>query len=369
VSAPGPLAGVRVLDLSRNVPGPYCSLLLAEQGAEVVAVRGGRDVAAIPVLAVGKQVVTLDLRGPLGRSALHRLVRDADVVIEGFRPGVAARLGAGYDELAALNPGLVYCSLTGYGQRGPRAAYAGHDINYLAISGVLGALGPAGGDPLPPLNLVADIAAGAIAAAFAIASALFARARSGRGTYLDVAMIDGCFAMMAFHRAAWGTPAMPERGSGVLAGRAPAYRTYRCADGGYVAVGALERPLFEALWRGAGLSEPVPDHRDAATWDQTSRRLEAAFASASRDAWAERFAEIDAGVTPVLAPDEAASDVQVRERLRAGVGVRSPSAGDATEAVLRAAGATGAEIAAALAAREALPDDAQAWPRWMREAR
>lgn len=327
-----PLAGVRVIDLSRNVPGPYCSRLLAERGANVVVVHGGPDSAPIPVLAAGKTVVALDLRETAGRTELHRLVRDADVLIEGFRPGVAARLGAGYDELAALNERLVYCSLTGYGQSGPRSGAAGHDINYLAISGVLGALGPADGDPLPPLNLVADFAAGSMMAAFAIVSALFERERTGRGRYLDVAMIDGCFSMMAFHRAAWDTPSMPARGRGALAGRAPAYRTYRCAGGGYVAVGALERPLFEALWRGLELGEPVPDHRDAARWAETSRRIENAFARASRDVWAAHFAHLDAGVTPVLGPLEAAADAQVRERVRTGADpFAAPPEADAPE--------------------------------------
>jgi alpha-methylacyl-CoA racemase len=359
----GPLAGVKVVDLSRLAPGPYCSLLLAQQGADVIVVRGGPGSAPIAAFARGKRFVTLDLRDPLGRSALHRLVRDADVLLEGFRPGVAARLGAAYDELAARNPRLVYCSLTGYGQTGPRSGDAGHDINYLAISGVLGALGPADGDPLPPLNLVADFAGGAMMAAFAIASALFERTRTGRGAFLDVAMIDGCLSMMEFHRAAWRTPMMPERGSGVLSGRAPAYRTYRCADGGYVAVGALERPFFETLWRGLGLGEPVPDHRDRASWDETSRRLETAFAAAGRDAWASRFAGIEACVTPVLAPDEALIDPQVRERLRAAESA-APEAlhGDETEAVLRAAGASEAEIAAALAAREAAASEPVPWP-------
>ena len=357
-----PLAGVRVIDLSRLVPGPYCSLLLAEHGADVIVVRGGSGSAPIAAFAPGKRFVSLDLRDSLGRSALHRLVRDADVLLEGFRPGVAARLGAGYDELAALNPRLVYCSLTGYGQTGARSADVGHDINYLAISGVLGALGPADGDPLPPLNLVADFAGGSMMAAFAIASALFARERTGRGAFLDVAMIDGCLSMMAFHRAAWGTPVMPERGNGVLSGRAPGYRTYRCADRKYVAVGALEPPFFESLWHVLGLGEPIPDHRDLATWDDTSRRLEAAFSAAGRDEWARRFAGTAACVTPVLAPDEALDDPHVRARREPAESVAPDALHDDTEAVLRSAGATEAEVAAALAARDAAATEPAPWP-------
>jgi alpha-methylacyl-CoA racemase len=349
----GPLSGVRVLDLSRLAPGPYCSLLLAEAGAEVTVVRGGRGSAPIASLARGKPLVTLDLRDPLGRSALARLARDADVVIEGFRPGVAARLGAGYEELARLNPRLVYCSLTGYGQHGPRSGEAGHDINYLAVSGVLGALGPPDGDPVPPLNLVADFGAGGTAAAFAIAAALFARERTGRGRYLDVSMVEGCRTMMAFHRPAWGTAAMPARGVGVLGGRAPAYRTYRCRDGRYVAVGALERPLFEALWRTLGFEDAAPDQDDPSTWEATARRLEAAFAAEDRDAWARRFEGVDACVTPVFALDEVedpAASGDAREMV------------DETRAILGAAGASEEEIAAALRARDLLADDRPAWP-------
>jgi alpha-methylacyl-CoA racemase len=350
----GPLSGVRVLDLSRLAPGPYCSLLLGELGAEVTVVRGGRGSAPIASLARGKRVVTLDLRDPLGRSALARLARDADVLIEGFRPGVAARLGAGYEELARVNPRLVYCSLTGYGQRGPRSGEAGHDINYLAVSGVLGALGPPDGDPVPPLNLVADFGAGGTAAAFAIAAALFARERTGRGRYLDVSMVDGCRKMMAFHRPAWGTAAMPARGADVLGGRAPSYRTYRCRDGRYVAVGALERRSFEALWRTLGFADDAPDQDDSSTWETTARRLEAAFAAEDRDAWARLFAGVDACVTPVLALDEMDDDFTASDDSREVV--------DETREILTAAGASGEEIAAALRVRDTLADDRPVWP-------
>lgn len=348
----GTLAGVRVLDLSRLAPGPYCSLLLAEQGAEVIVVRGGRGSTPIAALARGKRLVTLDLHDPLGRSALRRLARDADVLIEGFRPGVAARLGAGYEELARENPRLVYCSLTGYGQNGPRSGEAGHDINYLAVSGVLGALGPADGDPIPPLNLLADFGAGGTAAAFAIAAALFERERTGRGQYLDVSMVDGCVSMMAFHRAAWRTAVMPRRGEGLLGGRAPAYRTYRCKDGRYVAVGALERPFFETLWRTLRLEEPAPDQTNAGTWAETARALECAFASADRDEWARRFAAIDACVSPVFDPDE----VDVHR------GEQPDEIMDETDTLLRGVGASNEELAAALRARDEVECESAIWP-------
>ncbi|HYW53528.1 MAG TPA: CaiB/BaiF CoA-transferase family protein [Dongiaceae bacterium] len=370
-----PLAGVRVIDLSRLAPGPYCSMLLADLGADVIAVRGGRGSAPIPVLMRGKRLVTLDLREPLGRSALRRLVRDADVLLEGFRPGVASRLVAGYEELARENPRLIYCSLTGYGQTGPRSGEAGHDINYLAASGVLGAVGPPDAEPVPPLNLLADFGAGGMLAAFAITTALFERARTGRGRYVDVAMVDGCLSMMEFHRVAWGTRAMPRRGTGVLSGTAPAYRTYRCADGRFVAVGALERPMFETLWRTLGFDDAAPDMDDASIWPATARALQNAFASKDRDAWAALFAGVDACVSPVLAPDELDADAHVRERRRGVAGApvvprfggaavlpREATPVDETDAILRAARAPDDEIAAALAARAAVAGERAPWP-------
>jgi alpha-methylacyl-CoA racemase len=369
-----PLAGVRVIDISRLAPGPYCSMLLADLGADVIAVRGGRGSAPIPLLMRGKRLVTLDLREPLGRSALHRLVRGADVLLEGFRPGVAARLGAGYEEFARENPRLIYCSLTGYGQTGPRSGEAGHDINYLAASGVLGAVGPPGAEPIPPLNLLADFGAGGMLAAFAIATALFERTRTGRGRYVDVAMVDGCLSMMEFHRAAWGTRAMPARGTGALSGTAPAYRTYRCADGRFVAVGALERPMFQTLWRTLGFTDAAPDMDDASTWPATAKCLQTVFATKDRDDWARVFAGVDACVSPVLAPDELEGDPHVSARRQGVAGApviprfddsgrphRSPPV-DETETILRASGASEDEIAAAVTARLAAETDRTPWP-------
>jgi alpha-methylacyl-CoA racemase len=232
------------------------------------------------------------------------------------------------------------------------------------VSGVLGALGPPDGDPVPPLNLVADFGAGGTAAAFAIAAALFARERTGRGRYLDVSMVEGCRKMMAFHRPASGTAAMPARGVGVLGGRAPAYRTYRCRDGRYVAVGALERRSFEALWRALGFHDAAPDQDDPSTWEATARRLEAAFAGEDRDAWTRRFDGVDACVTPVLSLDEVEDDANVSGGSASGAGV-SGDAGeivDETCEILTAAGASRDEITAALGARDALADDRPAWP-------
>ncbi|MDQ0379492.1 CaiB/BaiF CoA transferase family protein [Amycolatopsis thermophila] len=310
------LAGIRVLDLSRLAPGPYCSMLLADLGADVVMVGGGRTGAPIPVLRRGKHAIEVDLKTPEGRALLDRMVEHADVLIESFRPGVAARLGADHERLSRINPRLVSCSLTGYGQDGPLAQRAGHDINYLAVAGALGTFGAADGPPTPPLNLLADFGGGGLLAAFGILAALHERERSGAGQHVDVAMVDGVLSMMAMPFADWGTPTLPRRGTGALTGTMPAYRTYECADGRYVAVGALEPRFFAALWTGLGLGDgaEVPDHLDPARFPELTRELEAVFRSKDRDAWAAHFADSDACVTPVLEPGELAAHAHVAAR-------------------------------------------------------
>jgi alpha-methylacyl-CoA racemase len=312
----GPLTGIRVVDMSRLAPGPYATMLLADMGADVIGVGGGRAGVPIPELSRGKRLISLDLRTEDGRRALGELVKTADVFVEGFRPGVATRIGAGYEELSNLNPRLIYCSLTGYGQTGPRAQEAGHDINYLAISGVLGMLGPQEHPPVPPLNLVADFAGGSLFAAFGIVSALYERERSGRGQYIDAAMVEGCLSMMAMYFPLWKSNVIPARGKGLF--DAPFYRTYECADGRFVAVGALERGFFETLWQSLAQSEP-PDHMDTALWPMIERTLAAAFKTGDRDDWATLFVGGNACVTPVLEPDEVTNDVQFRERHRSAV--------------------------------------------------
>lgn len=309
-----PLEGVTVVDLSRNAPGPFCSMLLADLGARVVEVGGGRAGVALPVFGRGKQHVTLNLQSPAGRAALHALVARADVFIEGYRPGVAARLGAGYDELHILNPRLVYCSLTGWGQDGPLAQVASHDIDYLAIGGLLGGIGPIDGAPTIPLNVVADMAGGALYAALGIVAALRQRDVSGEGSYVDVAMLDGVMSMLGMWYSAWGTPTFPGRGLGLAAGEAPFYRCYRCADGGFVAVGAIEPAFFANLWRGVGFAEPVPAHLDRADWPELAARFTEVFASRGRDEWVERLEPMDACVVAVLAPDEVWTHPQVTHR-------------------------------------------------------
>jgi alpha-methylacyl-CoA racemase len=301
----GPLQGIRVVDLSRLAPGPYATMLLADLGADVIVVLGGR--AGIPALALrrGKREIVLDLKSDAGRTALHELVKTADVVVEGFRPGAAARAGAGYEELAAINPGLVYCSVTGYGQSGPLAQVPGHDINYLAIGGLLGALETPHTAPIPPFNVVGDFAGGGLLAAFGITAALVERQRSGLGQMVDVSMVDGVISMMAMVNREFDTPVIPKGRPGLMDGAAPFYRCYRCRDGRYVAVGAVEDRFFADLWLGLGLAEPVPPHMEPAEWPQMSEKFAAIFASRGRDEWSAAFEGSQACVTPVLDPREA----------------------------------------------------------------
>jgi alpha-methylacyl-CoA racemase len=313
VTSRGPLAGLRVVDMSRLAPGPYCTMLLADLGADVITVGGGRAAMPVRELSRGKRRITLNLKSPAGKAALHALVKKADVFVEGFRPGVAARLGADYEELSALNPGLVYCALTGYGQDGPRAKEAGHDIDYLALTGVLGAIGPGDRRPYPPLNLLADFAGGGLIATVGILAALLEAHSSGKGQYIDAAMIDGALSLMAMHFPTWDTPVLPGRGSGLLAGDKPFYRTYACSDGKFVSVGALEPAFFQALWRKLGLGE-VPDHMRVSNWPGIESKLAAAFSTRTRDAWAAEFAGTDACVAPVLDPDEVWSEPHIAAR-------------------------------------------------------
>ena len=312
----GPFAGIKVLDLTRLAPGPYCTMLLADLGADVIAVSGGRAGLPVPELSRGKRFIALDLKSEAGREALGTLCEKVDVLIEGFRPGVASRIGADPVQLRKRNPRLIYCSMTGYGQSGPRMKDAGHDINYLGFSGALGAVGPAGDRPYPPLNLLADFGAGGLLAAFGIAAALVERNRTGLGQTVDAAMVDGCVSMMAMHYPLWKTTAMPKRGIGLIAGSAPYYRTYECADGKFVAVGALERPFFIRLWTDLDLGEP-PDQMTLSLWPSIEAALSERFRTQPRDHWSELFKGTDACVTPVLEPHEVWADEQVQSRLSA----------------------------------------------------
>jgi alpha-methylacyl-CoA racemase len=314
--AAGPLAGVRVVDVSALAPGPFATMILADFGADVVAVeRPGPDPFATRTwLGRGKRFVTIDLRNAEGRAAVARLAADADVFVEGFRPGTMERLGLGPDDLMADNPGLVYARVTGWGQDGPYAHRAGHDINYISVAGALGVIGR--DDPVPPANLLGDFAGGSLMAVIGILLALHERARSGRGQVVDAAMVDGAALLITGQlglspRGGWG-----RRGTNLLDGSAPFYGTYRCADGRYVAVGAIEEPFWQALLEGLGFDddESFAGRLDPPRWAAQRARIEARFAERPRDEWVKLLADTDACVTPVLELDELTADEHLAAR-------------------------------------------------------
>ena len=313
----GPLSGNRIIELAGIGPAPFCGMMLADHGAEVIRVdrpgAGGdprspvaRD-AADPLLR-SRHLVELDLKSPDGIAALRDLAGTADGLIEGFRPGVTERLGIGPDVLIADNPRLVYGRMTGWGQDGPWAHAAGPDIDYIALSGVLGALGRAGEKPTPPINLAGDFGGGAMMLAFGMVSALLAVRNGAPGQVVDCAMTDGSALLMAMM---WGFRARgiwnDARGTNLLDTGAPFYDTYETADGRFMAVGAIE-PQFHALMRqGLGIADdPLFDAQfDRALWPEQKARLADIFRTRTRDAWCAVFDASDACVAPVLAWDEA----------------------------------------------------------------
>lgn len=311
----GPLAGVRVVELAGLAPGPFACMVLADLGAHVLRVdrpvsRAGAAEVPTDALGRGRTSVAVDLKSPEGAALVRRLASDADVLVEGFRPGVAERLGVGPADCQALNAALVYGRITGWGQEGPLAGRAGHDINYLALSGALAPMGRAGEAPAAPLNLLADFGGGGMLLAVGVLAALVERASSGRGQVVDAAMVDGAALLTTFLHGMRAAGAWPgARGENLLDGGAPFYDTYETADGGYMAVGALEPAFYAALLEGLGLDVPdVPDRQDPAQWPALRSVLAQAFSTRTRAEWVEVFAGVDACVTPVLEPSEAPSD-------------------------------------------------------------
>ena len=304
---PGPLAGLRVIELAGIGPVPHAAMLLADLGADVVRVErpsGGGQLArgAQNQLFRSRRSVVLDLKAPSGRETALRLVERADVLVEGLRPGVAERLGVGPAECHARNPRLVYARMTGWGQHGPLADHVGHDINYIALAGVLHAVGNAEGKPVPPLNLVADFGGGSMFLVLGVLAALWERERSGAGQVIDAAMVDGVSVLAQLF---WSLRAQglwtDQRGANLLDSGAPFYDTYACADGRYVAVGALEPQFYAALLNGLGLAgQELPEQLDHAGWPVLRQRFTDAFASRNRDEWMAVFEGTDACVAPVL---------------------------------------------------------------------
>jgi crotonobetainyl-CoA:carnitine CoA-transferase CaiB-like acyl-CoA transferase len=405
----GPLSDVRVLDLTRLLPGGFCSLLLADFGADVVKVEDtgmgdyvrwappyygseeqqalGTRSALYLALNRGKRSIRLDLKSDGGREAFLRLAREYDVVLESFRPGVLDKLGCGYDALHEANPRLVYCAITGYGQTGPNTQRAGHDMNYLGLSGLLGLTGEPGGRPIQSAGQIADLGGGALMAAFGVMAALRERERSGEGQLVDVSMTDGSLAWLAMVAAQYLCDGVvPQRGRGSLNGGIACYLPYEAADG-WVTCGALEPKFWRNFCEGVGRPELI-DKQFAAPDSEDGEAIAALFKERTRDEWKAFNDEHDAMIEPVLDLDEALDSELVRERemvvelqqpelgpvrllglpvkfsRTAGDATRpAPALGEHTEEVLAQAGFSGDEVSSLLDSGAAAGPNAQAEPQ------
>ncbi|MGE4323096.1 MAG: CaiB/BaiF CoA transferase family protein [Sphingobium sp.] len=314
----GPLAGVRVVEFSGIGPAPFCGMLLADMGADVICIdrRDARTDPVTGVLGRGKRSIALDLKQPGDVETALRLVDRADVLLEGFRPGVMERLGLGPEPCLARRPALVYGRMTGWGQSGPLASAAGHDINYIALSGALAAIGGPGGPPAIPLNLVGDFGGGALYLAMGICAALVESRRSGEGQVIDAAMTDGAISLMTIFHAgrsigAWNV----ERGTNLIDGGAPFYNVYETADGRHVAVGAIEPQFYALLLDRLGLVDPVwQAQNDGDRWPDLRDRLTALFRQRTRAEWTALLEGTDACFAPVLDLDEVADHPHNRAR-------------------------------------------------------
>ncbi len=322
----GPLTGVRVVEIAGIGPAPFAAMLLADLGADVIRVdRTGPSALPVPIpaehdlLRRGRPSVALDLKHPGAVAAVRALADRADVLLEGFRPGVAERLGLGPDECLASNPRLVYARMTGWGQEGPLSGTAGHDLTYLALTGALAAVGGSGDRPAPPANLLGDFGGGALYLVVGVLAALLEARSTGRGQVVDAAIVDGTAHLSTFlvglvDGGLWSRP----RGSNLLDGGAPFYDVYATSDGEWLAVGPLEERFWGELVGRLGLDDPaapaLPDRRDPSQWPQLRDRLAEVFATRSRDEWVAVFEGSDACVAPVLTYRESADHPHLRER-------------------------------------------------------
>lgn len=312
----GPLSGVRVVELAGIGPGPHASMLLADLGADVIRIQRDGQLPTRDQMQRGRRVVAANLKDPVDIEKVLGLIAKADVLIEGFRPGVTERMGLGPDECLARNPRLIYGRMTGWGQDGPLADSAGHDMNYISLTGLLHAIGRPGERPVPPLNLVGDFGGGSMFLVFGILAAMHERTVSGLGQVIDAAMIDGS-TLLAQMMWTWRASGMwsDKRGSNMLDGGAPYYDTYTCADGKYFAVGAIEPQFWAELLKGLELdSSEVPAQQDPRTWPQLREILTAKFLTKTRDEWAAVFDGTDACATPILDFAEASSHPHVAAR-------------------------------------------------------
>jgi len=311
----GALHGIRVVEMAGLAPAPFCGMILADFGADVVRVDRPNS-SNFDQLARGKRSVAISLKHADGVATLLRMIENADVLLEPFRSGVMERLGVGPDVACARNPRLIYARLTGWGQQGPYATMAGHDINYIALSGALSLIGRRGEKPLAPVNLLGDFAGGGMLCALGIALALVERASSGKGQVVDAAMVDGAAYLSSFiynFRASgfW----TDNRGTNLLDSGAPFYETYETKDGQYVSVGAIEPQFYDALLKGLGLDPSrMPAQHDRSQWEATKSQFAQIFATRTRDEWGVVFDGTDACVAPVLGLGETASHAHNRAR-------------------------------------------------------
>jgi alpha-methylacyl-CoA racemase len=322
----GPLTGYRIIELAGIGPGPFAGMMLSDMGAEVLrvdragSVREGAPPRSTDVLGRGRRSVGVDLKHPEGREAVLRLVEKADALVEGFRPGVTERLGLGPEDCLARQPKLVYGRMTGWGQTGPYASAAGHDINYIALSGTLAMIGRLGEPPVAPLNLVGDFGGGGMLLAFGIVCGILEAAKSGTGQVVDAAMVDGAALLSGMIHGLRAAGIWGQRGTNLLDTGAWFYEVYETADGRYVSLGSIEPQFCDELLRRTGLADdvdgagPVPPQSDQSAWPATKERLAALFKTKTRAEWCSLLESTDACFAPVLEPDEAPEHPHNRER-------------------------------------------------------
>ncbi|HWO93323.1 MAG TPA: CaiB/BaiF CoA-transferase family protein [Dehalococcoidia bacterium] len=323
-----PLEGIRVLDLSRLAPGPFCSMLLGDMGADILMIEAppsrlpgasmsnprpsGDDaqrMAAYNALSRNKKSMILNLQEQKARDIFYELAKSADVVLEGFRPGVVKRLGVDYDTLRGINDRIVYCSLSGYGQDGPYVGLVGHDINYISIGGALGMIGWPGGPPAIPMNVIADFAGGGLHAAYGILLALMARQKTGKGQYVDIAMSDGVLQLISTMATMYfSSGTVPGRGTHMLNGALPNYNVYECRDGKWISLGSLEPHFFANLCRVMGREDLIEHQHNAEKFPEMRQHFAEQFRTKDRAEWFRIMQETDICVGPVYTIDEALSD-------------------------------------------------------------
>jgi crotonobetainyl-CoA:carnitine CoA-transferase CaiB-like acyl-CoA transferase len=337
MAAIAPLTGIKLIDLTKLAPGPHCTMILGDLGADIIKVEEpgaptGRRAeqagatgkvkrvvgfGAVPTnaLARNKKSIGLNLKSDVGKQIYLKLVQDADVIVEEFRPGVAKRLGIDYETLSVSNPKLVYCAVTGFGQTGPFKDYVGHDLNYIATSGALSMIGRKDQPPTIPLNLLADYAGGGMHAAIGVLAALLARHQTGRGQYVDIAMLDGTMLLIAQALSTYFTnEKIPKRGYTSMDGAAPYYNLYETKDGKTITIGSVEPWFYANLCRAIGCEEYITDQNNHSKWTEMLQRFATIFKTRTRDEWYDYLTQWDICVGKMLTLDELEHDPQIRAR-------------------------------------------------------